>query len=219
MPAQFYVLVDGPNWDNAADTDALKADGTNRGEAPRCPACCKYTGMRSWLPPYRVELETWGSEFGDLAFLGGGDDILVSLRFKQLWNKHRLVGLSGFEPVKVLNVTRNRKIQGDPPAYFKAAVVASQAIVDFEASGYEWLKGPPTCSVCRIGDGVKRWKGTVVDPATWRGEDIFVPRATADFVTSERFKDFCEANAIKNAVLVPAETHGHDFYPGGEPDA
>jgi hypothetical protein len=164
------------------------------------------------LAPFSVELHTWGDEFGDLALKSVGTDLLVSARFKALWEREGLVGLSGFEPVEVVKVKRRRKLPGKPPRYFKAAVVRSQAVVDEVASDVE-LEEPATCPVCQLGSGIKRWKAIIIKAGTWSGEDIFLPRWVGDLVVTNRFKDFCEANAVKNAVFIPAEEYGHDFYP------
>ena len=46
------------------------------------------------------------------------------------------------------------------------------------------------------------------------GEDIFIARGLpGTIVVSERFKEWCEANEVRNAVFVPAEEYAHDFYP------
>ncbi len=212
---QFFFLNNAPTDEHeTARVDARPADKTRFGDAPRCEACGKYIGMRPWLPPYRVELDTWGREYGDLAF-PTASDILVSLRFKQLWERQRLIGLSGFEPVEVVKVKRHRKLSGDPPPYFKGAVVLSRAVVDNVASGVE-LEQPPTCPVCQLGIGIKRWKAIIIKPETWSGEDIFRPRWAGGLFVTNRFKEFCEANDVKNAVFVPAEEYGHDFYPEKE---
>lgn len=195
-----------------ARTDAQLADGFNPGEASRCNACSQFIGMRPWLPPFRVELDTWGNEFGDLAFLSVGTDVLISLRFKQLWERQLLVGLSGFEPVEIVKVRRHGKAAGDPPPYFRAVIPRSQTTVDFVASEFEW-NDVPSCPVCYLGD-IKRWKRVVIDRSTWAQEDIFVARGLpGEFITSERFQEFCKANDLRNATLVPAEAYGHDFYP------
>ena len=137
---------------------------------------------------------------------------MVSLRFKQFWERQGLIGLSGFEPVEVVMVKRHRKLSGDPPPYFKAAVSLSRAVVDNVLSGVE-LEQPPTCSVCQLGSGIKRWKAIIIKPETWSGEDIFRPRwAGGLFVTSR--KRFCESNDVKNPVFIPAEEYGHHFYRG-----
>ena len=63
---------------------------------------------------------------------------------------------------------------------------------------------------------IRSWKGTIVDESTWTGEDIFIARGSADFIVTQRFKDVCEANHVTNAVFVPAEESGHDFYAAGK---
>lgn len=208
----FFFLDNAPTGEHeTARVDAHTADNTRFGDAPRCNACGKYIGLRSWLPPYRVDLDTWGNGYGDLAF-PTASDILVSLRFKELWERRGLIGLSGFEPVEVVKVKRHRKLSGDAPQYFKAAVVLSQAVVDNVASGLE-LEQPPTCPVCQLGSGIKRWKAIIIKPETWSGEDVFRPRWAGGLFVTDRFKEFCEANDIKNAVFIPAEEYGHDFCP------
>jgi hypothetical protein len=158
-----------------------------------------------------VELETWGREYGDLAF-PTATDLLVSSRFKQLWDRHGLVGLSEFEPVEVVRIRHHQILRGDPPPYLKAAVALSRAVVDNVASGME-LDEPPTCRVCQLGSGIKRWKAIIIKAETWGGEDIFRPRWAGGFYVTNRFKQFCEANDIKNAVFIAAEEYAHDYYP------
>ena len=83
----FFVLEQFPDESQTGfRTDFLQTEDVNRGPAPRCPTCGGYTGMLAWLPPFRVELETWGNTVGDLA-LGNGADILVSERFHALYHE------------------------------------------------------------------------------------------------------------------------------------
>jgi hypothetical protein len=216
---RFFVLERSPRGSlDAARTDAQFAEGFQVGDAPRCQACGRFIGMRPWLPPYRAELDLWGDRFGDLAFLTCGSDLLVSLRFMRLFQEHHLTGLSGFEPIEVAKVTRHSRIVGDPPPYFRSGVYRSGAQVDQLASGLEWEE-PPKCKVCRLGTTIKRWKKIIIEPQTWEGDDIFIARGMPgeDFIVSTRFKDFCEAHDVQNAVLLPAENYGHDLYPSRNP--
>jgi hypothetical protein len=78
----FFILEEprpGSPQDIAHGTRALKEEGFKVGPAPRCPACGGFIGLLRWLPPFRVELETWGKEFGDVIHIG--DELLVSERF------------------------------------------------------------------------------------------------------------------------------------------
>src|SRR5829696_1233741 len=116
----FYVLEPNPKGRHeAARTDAVVADGYRFGDAPECPACGGAVGMRAWLPPFQVWIETLGSAFGDFAF-GGAGWFLVSERAKELYERSGLTGLSGFEEAEVVKVKRfNRALRADVPAYYK----------------------------------------------------------------------------------------------------
>jgi hypothetical protein len=206
---QFYVLDSFKQ--GVRDTYASYAKGYNQGDAPRCPKCGEFVGLLTWLPPFRVELELWGTEFGDFVF-GIGNDFLVSQKFKELYRREGLTGLSGLEPVEVVRIKSRRRKRPDPPPYFRAVVTRSRTAIDLKASEFEWLE-PPTCLECRVAN-IVRWKRLVIEEGTWTGEDIFAARGLADTIVSERFKEVCESDAIKNAIFIPAESYAHDFYPG-----
>lgn len=211
----FYVLRDDvPGDPDGAETDFYKAldpeTGTIRtGEAPTCPRCGKTIGLLSWRPPYEGELECWGKRFGDV--IPTGDDLLVSDRFKALYEEHGFTGLSGFDPVRILRVKRRSRLRGAPPAYYRVSVVRSRAAVDHAASGFAW-DTPPTCDECRHGQ-MTRWKRIVIEPGTWSGEDIFIPRGLSEFMTTERFAEFCRSYRIANARLIPADQYCIDMEP------
>lgn len=212
--AEFYVLksprADSPE-DKEAGTEFFHEEGYNRGEPPRCEVCGQFTRMLRWLPPYRAELEVWGRHFGDLVF-GSADDLLVSQRFKELYEQSGLTGLGVMEPVEIIKVARRRRSLGDPPPYFKATVSLGRTAIDVTASGFEWEQ-KPACEWCRIA-GVKRYKRLVIEAGSWSGEDIFVARGLlGTFITSGRFRHVCEANNVKGAIFIPAENYAHDFYP------
>ncbi len=201
------------NEEELAGTEALPEEGFNVGDAPKCPECGGYVGMLKWLPPFRVELETWGTQFGDVICLT--EELLVTNRFKRICEENELTGLTGFVAVDVVRVKNHRRLTTDPPQYLKADVVRSQAAIDIEASGYEWAEKEPTiCPVCRLSirDTVKRWQRIVIEPGTWTGEDIFIPRG-GEIITSNRFKAVCEAHEVTNVVFIAAENFSHDFYP------
>jgi hypothetical protein len=213
----YYVLERKPTGRHeSARTDAVMADGYRLGDAPECPTCGGAVGMRAWLPPFRVWLETWGTAFGDFAF-EGAEWFLISERAKHLYERSGLTGLSSFEKVDVVKVKRfNRSVKGDPPVYYKADVARSAIGVDVAACGYEWTGEPVLCPTCLLPTNrvtIERWKRVAIPAGVSSPEDIFIPRGTGDFVTTARFKEFCESNKILNAVFVPAEEYGHDFYP------
>src|SRR4029078_8184867 len=97
--SSFYILEQHPVDTTDAETEFFSLKPDNTGDAPRCPTCGDYIGMCRWLPPYQVELKLWGWHFGDIAY-GAGLNVLVSERFRALYEEHELVGLTGFEPVR-----------------------------------------------------------------------------------------------------------------------
>jgi len=216
---KFYVLKRTVNV-LRFETEFFYAPPERVGEAPRCPACGEYIGMIPPLPPYNVVLELWDMGFGDIV-RGPGDWLLVSGRFKCLWEEHGLRGLEGFHPVNIRKVIRHKRFKGDPPAYFLVEVLRSDATIDEVASGCEW-EGSATCPVCQHGRGIKRWKKHVLVPGTWKGENIFRPRGlSGSIMTDQRFADFVKEFNITNCYLIPAEEYAHDFYPwekSGEQD-
>jgi len=210
---RFYVLDKFMKGSaHNAITQASESGVSRLGKPPECKACGGILGMKEWLPPFEVVLEAWGEEYGDFAF-PVGNDFLVSLRFKEVYERQRLVGLYGFDPVKVAKVKRFGKVKGEAPSYFRVAIVRSGTAVDQNASGFEW-DGVPTCSVCRQGQFLKRWRRIIIDTQTWTGEDIFYARGLpGTIIASERFKDVCESSGVRNAVFIPAEESAYDACP------
>lgn len=212
---RFYILERYLRDANRiAFTEAWKASGTERGDVPYCPTCGGVIGWLSWLPPFRVVVRALGEEFGDVAVVGGSD-FLISERFYDIYQRHELKGLSGFEPVETVKVKRKKKTVGEPPQYLRACVPRTRTAIDLEASQCKWDE-PPTCPDCLYGD-IRSWKRTIVDESTWTGEDIFIPRGSVEFIVTQRFKTVCDVNHVTNAIFVPAEESGHDFYAGEDP--
>jgi hypothetical protein len=172
-------------------------------------------GHLPWLPPHRADLEVWGQDYGDIAF--GSYELLVSERFKDLWTTSNLQGLSGFWPVEIVKVKRRnkQKMRGRPPNYYCVSIGYGRSAIDYRASGitFEKGKGEDICQECNMGTEVtKSGHRLVFTPGTWSGEDIFFPRGRpACRFASTRFNAFCTENAIKNALLLPAETYSYGF--------
>jgi len=208
---KFYVL-DTSMTKLSADTEFTILEPFHTGPAPQCPRCGTYIGMLTWLPPYRVTLETRGEDFGDIVG-GPGFEVLVSERFRDLYDQRKLTGIIAFEPVEVVGIKRHKRFSGNPPAYFKADIVFSEATVDDNKSGLTREHGP-RCPKChQAGSGIRKADRIVLEDDTWSGEDLFRPRGdTGDVMTSARFKEFCETHAITNAKLVPALEYSFDFY-------
>lgn len=211
---RFYILLTRLGVQGC---DAYTADGAHIGEPPRCEACGDPIGMREWLPPLQLELRVCRRGYCDLLF-PTGNDIVVSARFKEIYEREGLMGLSGFDPVEIVKIKPRRRATEPPPAYFRAHVMRSRAAVDPVASGFDPNPYLPLCPECRLPregrNWRRRWKGIVIDKTLWFGEDIFYPRGgTGNVVASERFKQVCELHRVSNALFVPAEEYADDFYP------
>jgi hypothetical protein len=214
---RFFVL-EHPKSDGVDDalTDFLPADGTKRGDAPKCLKCGVFIGTMPRLPPIRIELETWGRRFGDLAF-STNNDVLVCDRFRQAWLSSGLTGFSGFGPAEVVKVTARRgKIPKPMPNYFVASPGRSRAVIDGRASGIDYKK-PWICEECRSGH-IARVRRLVLEPDTWSGEDVFIPRGLrGTIIASERFKEFCDRHAFSNCLLIDADRYHVDYLPWWHP--
>lgn len=163
------------------------------------------------MPPFRAELEAWGTAFGDLAF-GPGDSVLVSDRFRTAFVAENLSGLDGFEEVEIVHVTRHHQLDGEPPTYFHARPQIGPAALDDAASEVA-REGGAACHQCRL-DGIRRAERVVLEPDTWSGEDLFIARGLpGTYLASERFERFSRVHGFHNAVLLPAEKYGFDLEP------
>ena len=206
---RFFVLeaeVWGPH-----DTQCDTAGKDNTGTAPRCPRCGDPIGMRTWLPPYRVELELHGQGLGDF-MEGPGYDVLLSERMAEAFRAEGLTGLIGFHPVEVVRVRRKRKGSKPPgtvPRYVVATACFGRGAVDHARSLFR-REEPVTCPECR-NPGTDTIHGFVLEPGTWQGEDVFRPRGLQGrILVSERFTQFVERHGFTNMKLTPTEEYVWD---------
>lgn len=211
---QFYTIQQpkaGSAEDRSGRSDALKEEGNNTGDAVRCATCNRPLSMLTWLPPFRVELESWGKHYGDVVEVG--DDLIVSERFMQVFRDNGLRGLVSVEPVIIIKVVYRRgKPEEHLPNYYKANVIRSSTLIDQEASGYVWENKAKVCPECLF-DTLKRYRGLVVKEETWSGDDVFFPRGGNGPIVSERFKSIFTENGLLGAVFVPSDEAGYDSFP------
>lgn len=218
MTIKYFILDQFPKGEReGARTDYMTSEGATFSDPPICKTCGRGLSNLIWVPPYNAEMDQWGERYGDLALSGSPQCILVSERFRNLYEESGMIGLSGFYPVTIDRLVRhNKKCKGKPPVYLKADVARSQAGVDDARSGCVWKKNSTICPECLFPNKgiIKSWTGTVLIEGEVPVEDVFVPRGGgAGIMVSFRFKAFCEEHAILNAWFFPAETYGEDFYP------
>lgn len=213
--SRFYVLDDG--MFGAHDTKSEGVDPVHYGDAPRCSRCNAGLAMRTWLQPYRVELELYGQSLGDFV-KGPGYSFLLSERMAEAFQSEGLTGLSGFDPAEVVRVRRKKKgpKSGTVPRYFVVTPCFSRAAVDVARSLLRY-GAPVTCEECRSA-GLDTAHGFVLEPGTWQGEDVFRARGLPGTdIVSERFAGFVARHGLTNMKLIPAEDYVWDPLQRGPP--
>jgi hypothetical protein len=214
---RFFVLEN--DMFGRHDTQSLGSDSENVGEAPRCPQCGSIIGMLTWLPPYRVELELYGKDFGDFV-KGPGYDVLISERFAEAFRAEGLTGLLGFHPIELERVRKMRRgpMPAFVPRYFAVTACFGRGAVDEARSRIRRSK-PVTCPECRSA-GVDSVHGFRLEPGTWQGEDVFRPRGKqGSILVSERFAEFAQRYKLTNLKLTPTEQYTWDPLEQGPPTA
>ena len=210
---KFYVLKPeggmrfGTKWAYADKVDPVVI--SEKAE-DYCPVCGSPVGMLKWLPPHRVKLSSADPrKWGDFVW-GAGFDLLVSERFKVIYEQEGLKGVKYFSLVEIVRVGK-RKIGDLPPElprYYLIKVIWDGANQDDQASKVVYERAP-ACPYCRAGSRRLRQEGIILEVGSWKGVDLFQARgAPAPILVSERFKEVVEKYGLKNVWLIPAEKYG-----------
>ena len=185
--------------------DVLKVEGANRGDAPRCPQCNRPLGMRTWLPPFQIELETWGRHYGDISETG--NDLILSERLVEAYLTSGLQGLEDFEPVEVVKIFHRRgKPKDKMPRYYKVTCPFSNTTIDQQASDFLWSEPDKICPECLKDDLIMYYRCQVVLEETWDGKDVFRPRGGFGVLVTERFRYFFHEHRFYGASFIPSHS-------------
>lgn len=196
---RFYVLAPGRGSD--ADTEFFKSEPIHRGDAPKCPTCGRFLGMRRWLAPRHAQVVVHREHAGDFAF-ASGSEFLISDAVVSAIQAEGLTGLDDVEEVQVSSTLRAEPAQ--PRRYFYGEATRQGADIDPGRSDIE-RTSLQACGDC-LGDGIASIRGFAIDRATWSGADIFVPRGLPGVVVvSDAFRRVAETNEFSNIELVPTE--------------
>lgn len=185
-------------------TEYIEKDPINNGPAPKCNACGKFTGMLTWLPPFRVELEAVKGVLGDIVF-GSGNDLLVSEKFTNAWNADHMRGLSGFEPVEVLKVNHQSTEKGEHK-YYHVSIATADLAIDQNKSNLKW-EPETVCKQCRTGDLLLSWDRIVFEQAEIKENIFYAIGLPGAIFVDDKFRDFYRRNKIINCPLIPAEDY------------
>lgn len=213
---KFFVLESeegimfGRRW---AYAEILSYD--NSGDSQKCPVCGGAVSLRRWLPPHKIKLSSAKPEkWGDFVW-GAGFPLLVSCRFKEIYDKEGLSGISDFSSsvdVVRMGTLKSGQFPNPPPIYHLIHVPWGGANQDDIASGLiRELPEKVKCTYCRSGFSWKKQDRIVIEENSWDGSDIFKPRnAPVQFMVSERFKHIVDKYEFKNIWLIPAEYYSYD---------
>lgn len=216
--SNFYVLKPdggrfGTKWAYGEEAEPTKIGDS---AAFSCPVCAMEMGMLQWLPPHYLKLssakpEKWGDFLWGTVF-----PMMVSSRFKELYESEKLSGITKYYPPATI-VRVGRKKTGDLlpelPIYHLVDIVWNGANLDDERSGV--IRKRLECGYHR--GAVEVVEQVVLEANSWTGADIFEARGLpGDILVSERFKQVIEQNKLTNALFIPTEKYAYDEHrPGG----
>ena len=158
-------------------------------------------------------------KWGDFVW-GAGFPLLVSSKFKEIYDQEGLSGISEFsQPVEIVRLgnLKSGHFPELPPPYHLIQVLWGGANQDDTASGlYQEHPEIVICKFCRVGASGRKQQNIVIEEGSWNGNDIFKPRnAPVQFMVSERFRDVTEKYNLKNIWLIPADLYGYDEHRPG----
>jgi len=193
---RFYALYDPIEPLNRSEDDSFL-----------CPECGYILVWTKWVEPRGVRLSK--PLFGDVVF--DSDDMLVSQRFKDLYEESDLKGITAFHKLDKVLVSRNTKKQLEPPTYYYIEVAVANAIFDPEKTtalplgrnkkNYDIREGVKRCRLCHPYnyDTMAHIKGFGIKYLDDNLLDIFAiyPRAKEKHF-SQKFVDWALENNITN---------------------
>jgi hypothetical protein len=193
LTGQFFVVEAG-GAGTSHDTTVLPAEGSSYGDAPRCEECGQPLAMRRWLPPFRVELQRRGRQWGDFAFFGLAAFLVSDAAVATLAGQDG-VSLDGLEEVEVISAT-----PGDSPPVYRHVEVPLGGEIDPARSRVAWSPSDEQCGGCSPGcTGVD---GFAV--ASWQGDDLFGLRNLSGIVVAtQRLKEMALVASLTNLTFTP----------------
>lgn len=200
----FYILQPSENRFGKHWAYGMPSKGAVYGEAPRCPICGNFVGVKKWLPPHEIEIvQADPNRLGDFLW-GSFYPFLISERLHQIIREERIQGFDQvYEPATVTK-SRGRKKANlllTDPTYRAVEIHWNGANVDDEASGI--VRVDVKCTYDR--GSCVRYDRILLDETTWDGSDIFNPRGLPGrILVSERMKQIITAYSITNVLCIPS---------------
>jgi hypothetical protein len=176
------------------------------GDAPRCPLCGAWVGMKQQLPPYVLKLRVFGHIVGDIAFDMASGDLLVSQRFLKAWRAAGLRGLAGAEEVELRGLGGSKRASRVGP-YLLVRPERTGVTIDRSRSCVV-REGQTTCDLCGGTSIVHAVLALAIDEGTWAGEDIFLPWGINGLtVVTDRVLTVAAEHGLNNVTALPIEAY------------
>jgi hypothetical protein len=211
---EFYVLhaVLGSRH----DVEIVVLDGFC-GDPPRCSACKRPVGSRTWLPPHQANLVVHGEALGDVAF-GPGCDPVFSGRLVLRGQAHHLRGLAEATAVHIRRIQAVGVVRAT--ADYLAVPIRTGPVRIDEARSRIRRERPIECSMCLHGGLIELVEGFAIAEATWDGTDVFhvlgLPGVT---VVSARFREVVVGGGLEGFNFQPTQDYIWDPYATRRPSA
>jgi hypothetical protein len=215
----FYVLkpgqgeLFGTKWAYGEQAEPTEIGSS---AAFSCPICGAQMGMLRWLPPHYLKLssakpEKWGDFLWGTVF-----PMMVSSRFKALYEVEKLSGITKFyPPATIVRVGRKKTgdLPPDLPVYHLVEIVWNGANLDDELSRV--VRKRVTCEYDR--GAVEVVEEIVLEAGSWTGADIFEARGLPGrILVSDRVRRVVEQHNLTNVLLIPIEKYAYNEHrPGG----
>ena len=209
----FVVLPDkgmrfGTKW-----TYGEVMDPVVYGDSQNCPKCGGPVSMLKWLPPHFVKLSSAKPQKWSDFVWGAGFKLIISERFKEIYQLEGLKGIESFSKVRVVRIGAKKtgEFPVPPPNYYLPSIAWGGADQDDVASEIRYEHPEEIkCNYCRVGVAISTQEKVIIREGSWDGSDIFIPiHAPVLFMVSERFKQIEEEYDFTNIWLIPSEKFGY----------
>ncbi len=180
-----------------------------------CPGCkLRYEESRR-IPPVEIVLKQ-PRTVGDFVQADLADMVLVSDRFRRLYEDRGFSGLTGWLPVKVPRQGSRGPARYDPPRLWAVYFCTSSGRLDPRALGIQWMDKPEAewCPVCGPdGCDVRSLARLVVDPQAPPSEDFFrFANLSQGFMASRRAVEAITRAGLGNVEFVPMSRYAHRHF-------
>ncbi len=163
----------------------------------KCPICGNAISPYLWGKDRVIKISN--KRFPDFEFLWG-DDLIVSQKFKDIYNQEHLTGIEAFETIEVYG-------KNQPPfKYYNCRISFSDIHWQFlRRNQKNQVKELTNCPKCGI--FIDSTSGIIFDESTWDKHDIFqLYNAPHRYFVSDKMANIIKCNNLTNILLTPSDT-------------